>query len=75
MTVAILIAASWRQTVSELRVHDVVTVVRSYESMPRGGEVGCRNPRAELPTEVTVEAPEERLVSATDVPQRPRGRG
>lgn len=49
--------------------------VEAMNHCPGKGVVGCQDPRAELPTEFAVEAPEERLVSATDVPQRPRGRG
>ena len=49
--------------------------VEAMNQCPGGGVLGCQDPRAELPTEVAVEAPEETLVSATDEPQRPRGRG
>jgi hypothetical protein len=49
--------------------------VEAMNQCPGGGVLGCQDPRAELPTDVTVEAPEERLVSATDEPQRLMGRG
>jgi hypothetical protein len=49
--------------------------VETMNQCPGGGVPQCQDPRAELPTDVAVDAPEERLVSVTDVPQRPRGRG